>query len=70
MNLDDVKAAVEEAEERVNGDNFTVALTFERNGVVLHVAITEDLIRRCRKDRIWKSKEFLTALKNAEYGFD
>lgn len=70
MTLDDLKIAVEEAAVISGEYVFTVAVSFERNDRVLDVAITERLIRMCRKGRVWKSKGFLTALKNAEYGFD
>lgn len=43
---------------------------FERNGRRLHLAITDRLRRIARRGRAWRSKEFLTAIKNAEYGFD
>ncbi len=70
MTLDELKNAVVVAERLMDERAFTVAVTFERNDRVLDVAITERLIGKCRKGRVWKSKGFLTALKNAEYGFD
>ena len=36
----------------------------------LRLAMTERLRKIARKGRVWKSKGFLTALKNAAYGFD
>ena len=32
--------------------------------------VTDRLRKQCKKGKVWKSKEMLTALKNASYGFD
>ena len=39
-------------------------------GRKLNLAITERLRRACKRGRVWKSNQFLTAFKNASYGFD
>ena len=70
MNLEKAKAAVEGVEADLPAHPFVVAHTFVRDGRKLHVALTDRLRRQCRKGRIWKSKAFLTAFKNAEYGFN
>lgn len=44
--------------------------TFARNERPLVVMLTERLYKIGKKERIWKSSAMLTALKNAEYGFD
>lgn len=36
----------------------------------IRVFITGRLKKNCSKGKVWKSKEMLTALKNASYGFD
>ena len=36
----------------------------------MHLGITDWLRRIAKRGRIWKSSAFLTALKNAEYGFN
>ncbi len=37
---------------------------------VTQVLLTERFRKKCRKGKVWKSPAFLTALKNAEYGYD
>lgn len=68
--LEDIKATLEELEPTLADHVFVVCAREERNGRTLHVAITERLHRRARRGRVWKSKQLLTALKNASYGFD
>ena len=70
MDLIQVKELIESKEKELGNSVFVVVYTFERDGRKLHLAITERLKQRCRKARIWKSKPFLTAIKNVEYGFD
>ncbi len=70
MNLEEAKAAVERVESDLSAQSFVVAHTFVRDGRALHLALTDRLRAKCRKGRVWKSKAFLTAFKNAEYGFD
>lgn len=70
MPLNDVKAKIDEIEPLLAAQPFVEFKTYERNGRILHVALTERLCRIARKNRVWKSKELLGALKNAQYGFD
>ena len=70
MNLIEAKAAIERVEGSLSALPYVVAHTFSINGRALHVAITDRLRKRCRKGRVWKSPAFLTAFKNAQYGFD
>jgi len=70
VTLTEAKSLVEAVEERLRGEPFLVSHQFRRDGRVLNLALTERLMRRARKGRVWKSPAFLTALKNAEYGFD
>lgn len=70
MNLAEAKSKIEAVEQQLAMKPFVIAHTFERDGRKLHVAITERLRKKARKGRVWKSKQFLTAFKNAEYGFD
>ncbi|MBK8251085.1 MAG: hypothetical protein IPK82_00250 [Polyangiaceae bacterium] len=44
--------------------------TFLRDGRPLHVCLTDRLRRAARKEGVWKSRQMLTTLKNAAYGFD
>nr|MEE4266887.1 hypothetical protein [Candidatus Krumholzibacteria bacterium] len=36
----------------------------------LSVWVSDRLVKKCRKGRVWKSPGMCTAMKNAEYGFD
>ena len=70
MTLIEAKTTIERIEGSLSALPFVVAHTFSIDGRSLHVAITDRLRRRCRKGRAWKSPAFLTAFKNAQYGFD
>lgn len=70
MDLVEAKKAIEATEARLSEEPFIVAHVFERNGRSLHVALTDRLRQRARKGRVWQSKAFLSAFKNAGYGFD
>lgn len=70
MNLDNAKQLIEAAESVLIGAPIVSIHTFERNGRKLSLCITERFRLRCKKGRVWKSKAMLTAIKNAEYGFD
>jgi hypothetical protein len=70
LTLAEIKLLVHAVEERLSEAPFVVVHRFTRDGRVLNLALTERLMRRARKGRVWKTPAFLTALKNAEYGFD
>ena len=70
MTLEEAKSLIENAEPLLNAEPFVVANTFERNGKELKLCLTERLRRIAKRGRVWKSNHFLTAFKNAEYGFD
>jgi hypothetical protein len=70
MKLDEIKGLLTAVEPQLPSQAFVAMHTFERNGRRLVLAVTERLCRRCQKGRVWKSKAMLTAIKNAEYGFD
>ncbi len=61
---------LEAVESKLQGEPFVIAKTFERNGRKLQLGVTDRLRRIAKRGRVWKSSAFLTALKNAEYGFD
>lgn len=44
--------------------------TFHRDNRPIHVHLTERLRKAARRDGLWRSREMLTTLKNAAYGFD
>jgi len=68
--LNDLKIKLEKIEPLLAAAPFVEFDSYERNGRILRVALTERLCRIARKNRVWKSKQLLTALKNAHYGFD
>lgn len=70
MTLTEAKEILEEIEPLLAGEVFVVAHAFVRDGRELRVAVTERLRHRAKTGRVWKSVPFLTAFKNAEYGFD
>ena len=70
MDLKEIKKVIESVESKLSEHTFIIAHAFERNGRVLYVALTNRLKKSCKRGRVWKSKAFLTAFKNAEYGFD
>ncbi len=70
MNLDELRERVAAAEPGLAAAPFVIAATFERDGRRLDVALTERLRKACKRGRVWAQKPFLTALKNASYGFD
>lgn len=70
MNLTELKSLISLNEEKLEESSFVVIHTFIRDERQIHVGITGGLRKKCRKGKVWKSKSFLTALKNADYGFD
>lgn len=70
MNLSEAKLMLESVESELLNKPFVIAKTFERNNRILHLGITDRLRRLAKRGRVWKTNAFLTALKNAEYGFD
>ena len=70
MTLKEAKKLIELIEPKLGDTPFVVLHVFERDGRKLVLAITDRFRRSCMKGHIWKSKPMLTALKNAEYGFD
>ncbi len=61
---------LEAVEPKLKDEPFVIAHTFDRNGRKLNLCLTDRLRRIAKRGRVWKSPAFLTALKNAEYGFD
>ncbi|MBX7221362.1 MAG: hypothetical protein K1Y36_15540 [Blastocatellia bacterium] len=70
MKLEEVKEKIEAISPKLLGVPFVVAHTFCRNERNLQLALTERFRKAATKGRVWKSPAFLTALKNAAYGFD
>lgn len=70
MELAEAKRLITDAEPRLAAAPFVVVHAFARDGRTIEVALTERLRTQCRRGRVWNSKPFLTAFKNASYGFD
>jgi hypothetical protein len=70
MELQDLKDKVKAIEHQLVDQPFVELHAFDREGRVLRVALTERLRRAARKEGVWRSREMLTTLKNAAYGFD
>jgi hypothetical protein len=70
VDLSQVKDRLTEIELELDDAVMVRFHIFHRNGRPLSVYLTKRLKRQCSKGRVWKSKPMLTALKNAEYGFD
>jgi hypothetical protein len=70
MNLDELKTHLEASELELERMPFVVVRSFVRDGRAIHVGVTERLRRLAKRGRVWKSPAFLTALKNAAYGFE
>ena len=70
MTLEEARIAITSIEDELPNHPFVVAHTFSRDGRDLRIALTEHLRRIAKKGRKWKSKNFLTAFKNASYGYD
>ena len=70
MKLAEAKSLITACESKLPDQAFVVIHTFERDSRKLRLALTARLRKLCRRGRVWKSKAFLTAIKNAQYGFD
>lgn len=70
MELHEVKERLEQVEPLLAEHVWVEFTTFERDGRILHIGLTDRLRKRARKAKVWKSKGFCATLKNAAYGFD
>jgi hypothetical protein len=70
MELEEIAERLKSIEGGLGEAPWTLVHSFERDRRVLHVAVTERLRKAARKEGVWRSREMLTALKNAAYGFD
>jgi len=70
MELSELKSKLQQIEAGLPLSAFSIYHSFCRNGRLINVGITMRLKKRAIKDRVWKSKSMLKALKNAAYGFD
>ena len=70
MELAEAKDRLKAIEGSLADAPFVEFHAFEREGRMLHVALTERLRKAARKEGVWRSREMLATLKNAAYGFD
>jgi hypothetical protein len=70
MELTAIKQRLREIEPELSGAPWISFASFEREGRVLHIALTDRLRKRARKEGVWNAKELFVTLKNAAYGFD
>jgi len=70
MPISDFKQQLTEIESQLSDLVFVSLHIFDRNGRKLNFSITKRFYSECKKGKVWKSKQMLTALKNAAYGFD
>ncbi len=70
MELSVLKKRLTEIEAALDTHAIVDFCIFETSEGKLSVAITERLRRSCKRGKVWKSNAMLTALKNAQYGFD
>lgn len=70
MDLDEARQRLTAIESDLVGHPFVELATFETNGRVLRLAVTERLRKAAKKGRVWKTPPFLTVVKNAAHGFD
>ena len=70
MEIKDLRYKLTEIETLLPDSVFVSLNTFERNGKRLGLYLTKRFYHECKKGRVWKNLQMLTALKNARYGFD
>ena len=70
MDLSEIGFKLEAAEAELATRQIAVFADFRTPHGDLRVSVTDRLLRRSRKGRVWKSPSMLTALKNGAYGFD
>lgn len=72
MKLDKVRELFDKAESALALEPFVIVATFATDGRrrTLHVALTDRLRKQSKRGHAWKSKEMLSAFKNAAYGYN
>ena len=70
MDIAEAKTRLAEVEASLTDRPATRFADFDTPYGSLRVLVTDRLRRKCRKGRVWKSPQMLTALKNAVYGFN
>jgi Magnesium chelatase, subunit ChlI len=70
MELAEAKERLKAIEGTLADSPFVEFHAFEREGRTLHLAVTDRLRKKARKEGVWRSRELLATLKNAAYGYD
>lgn len=70
MDIADAKTRLAEAEASLKDHSAVRFADFDTPFGSLRVLVTDRLRRKCRKGRVWKTPQMLSALKNAAYGFN
>lgn len=70
MNTDELELQIEEVEEELADEPYGLLGLFDRKGRKLMLGITDRLRKRCQKGMVWRSRGFMSTLKNVKYGFD
>jgi hypothetical protein len=70
VDLAEAKDRLKAIEDELADAPFVELQAFEREGRILHLAITARLRKAARKEGVWRSREMIATLKNAAYGFD
>jgi len=70
MNLQELKAQVNEIEKDLDEYPVVKVAGFSDGNRNVHVYLTNRLKKKCKKGKVWKSKEFLITLMNAKYGYN
>ncbi|WP_372366723.1 hypothetical protein [Candidatus Uabimicrobium sp. HlEnr_7] len=70
MSLDEIKKKLQILETNLEKESIAFFEKFVTPHGELQVFITARLMKSCKKGKIWKSREMLSTLKNAQYGFD
>ena len=70
MDLDEAKCLLSNSENILDKQSIFLLHSFNRNGKKLKLFITDRFRKKSQKGKVWKTRAMLTAIKNAEYGFD
>jgi hypothetical protein len=70
LDLSDLKQRLTGLESLLDERPIVELGAFDTPCGLLRVEITDRFRRRCRRNKQWKSKRMLAALKNVQYGFD
>ncbi|MEI7492599.1 MAG: hypothetical protein WCK92_14455 [Bacteroidota bacterium] len=70
LKLDELKLRVKVIAEELESNEISKVDEFIVNGFSYKLYFTKTFFRNCKKNKIWNTPGFLTALKNTKYGFN